>query len=83
MLWWFIYDDCLRSMIELIKWCYVCIYVCMFVCMYVSMELFENLYMNAIVKLFECFDFPIIGEYSWKYCDLLSWTCIGELYVFE
>ena len=70
-------------MIELIKWCYVCIYVCMFVCMYVSMELFENLYMNAIVKLLECFNMTIIGEYSWKDCDLLSWTCIGEFYVFE
>ena len=61
----------------------LCMYICMYVCMYVSMKLFENLYMNAIVKLFECFDFSIIGEYSWKDGDLLSWTCIGEFYVFE
>jgi hypothetical protein len=55
----------------------------MYVCMYVSVELFENLYTNAIVKLLECFNMAIIGEYSWKDSDLLSWTCIGEFYVFE
>jgi hypothetical protein len=59
----------------------ICMYVCIYVCIYGI--IWEFICMNEIVKLLECFNMTIIGEYSWKDCDLLSWTCIGEFYVFE
>ena len=55
------------------------IYDDMYICIHGIIWEFMN--MNEIVRLLECFNMMIIGEYSWNPCDLLRWTCIDELHV--